>query len=95
MNHWLEAEVARIRSIETPSKYALRKAKLLEQLRWLQDFALARQLELLQTQQAREQELKQQGRLSKADLPYSYITQKAFKIKIIKQLLRHPNKTVW
>jgi hypothetical protein len=97
MNSWLENERKRLldgRNYKhgVPTKYAVKKEKLLEQLRWFQVFALKRQLEVLVNQEAIESVLKAQGGFSYADLHYKRIFNKPFKIKVIKQILKHTLK---
>lgn len=96
MNHWLESEIKRLRDgnnykYGVPNRYAYQKAALLEQLRWFQAFALRRQLELLEKQQEQERSFKAQGGFEYSDLHYRRIFNKPFKIRVIKQILKHSN----
>jgi hypothetical protein len=94
MNNWIENEMKRLLDgnnyqYGVPTRYAYNKAKLLEQLRWFQVFALKRQLEVLVAQDLQESSLKSQGGFEYSDLPYKRIFNKTFKIKIIKQILKN------
>jgi hypothetical protein len=89
MNHWIESEILRLRSGTNATRYGLQKAKYLEAFRWFQHFALVRQLEALQQQEQHERDLKAAGTFNKQEQAYAYVHQKPFKIKVLKQLLRH------
>jgi hypothetical protein len=96
MNQWIENEIKRLQDgnnykYGVPTKYAFKKAALLEQLRWFQVFALKRQLEVLVAQETQERSLKAQGGFSYSDLHYKRIFNKPFKIKVIKQILKNTN----
>jgi hypothetical protein len=96
MNDWIENEMKRLLDgnnyqYGVPTRYAYNKAKLLEQLRWFQVFALKRQLELLVAQETQERSLESQGGVEYSDLPYSRFFNKPFKIKVIKQILKNTN----